>query len=322
MTEPLVSVVMPTYHSEKHLDRAIASIINQTYQNYEFIIVADEPSAEERDIIYSFYSRYSHIIFIVNKERIGLVASLNKGFALARGKYIARMDADDISYPTRLEKQVAYMESHHEVGVCGACVIHEWNGISEKTIYPTNNASIIAMMMMLGCSIVHPAAIIRTDFIRTIPGPYAGKFQYAEDYYLWTRCIGKTIFHNLEDVLLVYRSDGSNICAVNKSKQADELEQLKTMAAEAVGLPAQKDKSLDKWLHELVIENNHSHRLPVDSFNRILAERWYNECLLLASSRGLGAWELFWASRLSHYIPMPFYRQMKFLVACLMRMKL
>jgi glycosyltransferase involved in cell wall biosynthesis len=321
MNEPLVSVVMPTYHSEKHLKESIDSIINQTYQNYEFIIVADEPNRTEENIIFDSMERFPMLFPILHRERKGLIQSLNEGFAIARGKYIARMDADDICYLERLEKQVDYMESHPDVGICGTCVIHEWNGIREKTIYPTNNTSIIAMMMMLGCSIVHPSAMIRSDFIRTIPGPYAGKFQYAEDYYLWTRCIGKTKFHNLKDVLLTYRSDGSNICAVNKDKQEGELTQLKEFAANAVGLPAQKDMTLDEWLHELYITNSHNHKLPVTSFNRILAETWYNECLKKACN-GLMAWELFWSSPLSRYIPMPFVRRMKFAGACAMRVKL
>jgi glycosyltransferase involved in cell wall biosynthesis len=321
MKPPLVSVVMPTYHSERHLEEAIDSIRNQTYKNIEFIIVSDEPTTKEIQILDYMMLTDNRVRVIYHWKRAGLITSLNKGFEVAKGKYIARMDADDISYPKRIEKQIEYMELHPEVGVCGTCTIHEWNGISEKVFCPTNNASIIAMMMMLGCSICHPSVMIRTDFIRTIPGPYAGKFQYAEDYYLWVRCIGKTTFHNLEDTLLVYRSDGTNICSVNKSKQESELLQLKEMTADTIGLPTQKNKSLDEWLHELVIENQHSHKLPLESFNRIVAERWYNECLLI-TYKGLFAWDLFWASPLSEYIPMPIVRKAKFLGACLLRVRL
>lgn len=317
---PLVTVVLPTFHSGGTLADALASLRDQTYRNIDIIIVADEPTPRELEIIRDHSDRHLRTVMIQHPTRKGLVASLNEAFALASGKYIARMDADDISYPDRIRKQVEFMEANPDVGVCGTSVIHEWNGISEYTLYPTNNASIIAMMMMLGCSIVHPSAMIRTDFIRTIPGPYRDTFKYAEDYDLWIRCIGLTKFHNLEEALLMYRSDGTNICSENKAAQDKQIDTLRALAAIAAGFPLRGNLSLDEYLHRLHEVNYERAIIPRDSFNRILGETWYNICLLKAN-RGFVAWYLFWDSPISQYMPLSYFRKIKFLAACLIRKK-
>lgn len=314
--QPLVSIVLPTYHSVGTIADALASLRRQTYRNIDIIIIADEPTKRELEIIQDHSDQHLRTTLVRHDKRKGLPASLNEGFALASGKYIARMDADDISYPQRIERQVEFMEANPDVGVCGSAVIHEWNGVSEYTLYPTNNASIIAMMMMLGCSIVHPVAIIRTEFIRTIPGPYRDTFKYAEDYDLWIRCIGLTKFHNLEEALLVYRSDGSNVSIVNKAAQDKQIDELRALTAIAAGFPPQNDLSLDEYLHRLHEANHEKTNLPRDSFNRILGETWYNNCLL-KSYRGFVAWYIFWDSPLSQYMPLSYFRKIKFLAACL-----
>lgn len=314
---PLVTVVLPTYHSVGTLAEALDSIARQTYRNIDIIIVADEPTPRELSIIREHSDRHLRTTLIQHQERQGLPASLNEGFALAQGTYIARMDADDISYPDRIRQQVEYMEAHPDVGVCGTNIIHEWNGVSERGMVSTDNAGIIATMIMLGCPIIHPTAMIRTSFIRTIPGPYTERFQFAEDYDLWIRCIGKTQFHNLDQVLLCYRSDGTNVCAANKAEQAIQLAELRALAATTAGFPPQGDLCLDEYLHRLY-EANRGSRIPADSFNRILGERWYNSCLMKAN-RGIVAWYIFWDSPLSRYMPLTIIRKIKFIGACLIR---
>lgn len=297
---------------------ALDSILAQTYQNVEIIIVTDEPTEEVCYLLEEYWQMHPRIIVNHHRQRRGLIASLNEGFALACGKYIARMDADDISLPQRFEKQVYYMENHPDCGVCGSAVIREGYGAPHKVVYPVNNMSIIAMMMMAGCAIVHPAAMIRRDFIRTIEGPYLPGFTVAEDYYLWIRCIGKTELHNLEDALLRYRADGTNICAANAKAQAAQLDQLRALACQKMGFIPQNNTPMREWLHELYLINNSGARIPIRSFNRILGETWYNECLCNAH-RGIIAWIEFWGSPLSQFMPLTKWRKVKFLAVCLLR---
>ena len=108
MSKPLVSVLMAVYNGEKYLLEAIESILNQTYTNFEFLIINDGSTDSTEEIILSYSDQ--RIRYIKNEQNLKLIASLNKGLDLAKGKYIARMDADDISLPDRLEKQVNFLE--------------------------------------------------------------------------------------------------------------------------------------------------------------------------------------------------------------------
>jgi len=116
---PAVSVVMPVYNGEKYLRESIDSILNQTYTDYEFIIVNDGSNDKTEEIILSYND--NRIRYIKNEKNLQIVKSLNRGIELAKGRYIARMDADDISLPRRFEKQITFMENNLEIGVCGTC---------------------------------------------------------------------------------------------------------------------------------------------------------------------------------------------------------
>src|SRR5688500_8514963 len=111
-TQPLVSVLMPVYNAEAYVSEAIQSILQQTYKNFEFLIINDGSTDNSEKLINTFSD--SRIRYIRNSENIKLVATLNKGIDLSVGKYLVRMDADDISLPERLQKQVDFMETHPE----------------------------------------------------------------------------------------------------------------------------------------------------------------------------------------------------------------
>lgn len=117
-TEPLVTVLMSVFNGEKYLREAIDSILTQTFSDFEFLIINDASTDRSREIILSYLD--PRIRLIDNEENIGLTRSLNKGIDLAKGKYIARMDADDVSMPERLEKQVRFMEENPDIAVLGS----------------------------------------------------------------------------------------------------------------------------------------------------------------------------------------------------------
>ena len=117
-SSPIVTVLMPVYNAEKYLAEAINSILNQTFTNYELLIINDGSTDKSEEIILKYSDK--RIRYIKNDKNIRLVATLNKGIELAKGKYIARMDADDISVPTRLEKQITLLENNEDIGVCGS----------------------------------------------------------------------------------------------------------------------------------------------------------------------------------------------------------
>ena len=125
MRNPKITVLMPVYNGEKYLREAIGSILNQTFNDFEFLIINDSSTDSTREIILSYDD--TRIRLEDNEKNIGLTHSLNKGLRLAKGKYVARMDADDISLPDRLEKQLAVIENNTDVSIV-AC----WIDIIDK----------------------------------------------------------------------------------------------------------------------------------------------------------------------------------------------
>ena len=128
--QPKISVVMPAYNAENYIREAIDSILAQTFRDFEFLIIDDGSTDHTVEIIRSYSD--SRIRLYQNERNMGVAATLNRGLDLARGEYIARMDADDISLPERFAKQAAYMDAHPDVAVCGSNIILFSEGAPER----------------------------------------------------------------------------------------------------------------------------------------------------------------------------------------------
>ena len=143
--QSLISIILPVYNAEKYLYKALDSIVNQTYKNLEVICVNDGSTDKSEEIILNFKNKDSRIVYIKNEKNIGLIKTLNKAIDIANGKYIARMDADDISLPERLEKQYNFLKSK-DVDICDCNIkyINENNkNINKSSFIPTSNNSLI-----------------------------------------------------------------------------------------------------------------------------------------------------------------------------------
>lgn len=204
--KPLVTVLMPVYNAEKYLSEAIDSILTQTYKNIEFLIINDGSTDNSESIILDYQSKNSTIVYIKNETNMKLIATLNKGVRMAKGKYIVRMDADDISKPFRIEKQVEYMESHPSVGVCGSFFTVFGEGINKPYIVkrPLNNYNIKASMLFTN-AIGHPNVIIRRSVMVDNDLFYDKRFYRIEDWGLWTELMPYCDFGNLPCSVLYYR---------------------------------------------------------------------------------------------------------------------
>lgn len=204
---PKVSVLMPIWNTrEEHLREAMDSILNQTFRDFEFLILNDSPDNTQLDDIVASYGD-SRIRYARNEINVGITPSRNKLLQMARGEYIAIFDHDDISEPERLERQVAYLDAHPEVGVLGAGVREFPSG--KEVHYPENDAE-IRMGLMWGCMITHSAAMVRRDLLVKHGICYEECFSPSEDYALWCRLIPYTQFHNLPEVLFRYRFHAGN----------------------------------------------------------------------------------------------------------------
>ena len=199
-TNPLISVVMSVYNGEKYLEEAIESILAQTYSNFEFIIINDGSTDGSLDVIKKYINNDK--IILITRENKGLPCSLNEGIRLSKGKYIARMDADDISLPTRLEEQIIFMEKNRDVGICGCSVLD----------LDTNSKWILAsydkrlkVELLFSSVFAHPSVMIDRKMMIENNLFYNETFFQSQDFELWVRIAKYTKFANLKNPLLRYR---------------------------------------------------------------------------------------------------------------------
>jgi len=183
---PVISVVMSVYNGQKYLRESIDSILNQTYKNFEFIIINDGSEDNSLDILLEYQTRDNRLS-IVNQNNIGLTRSLNRGVKLAVSEYIARQDTDDISLPTRLEKQFNYMENYPGLAVIGCFGdIFNVNGILRASRAPKYSREGIKRHLASKNLFMHGSAMMRKSSLAKV-GFYREFFRHSQDYDLWLR---------------------------------------------------------------------------------------------------------------------------------------
>ncbi len=207
---PTISVIMATYNRKDIVHKAIESIVNQTYRDFEFIIIDDASTDGTADIVQKYADKDDRIIFIRNKKNKGLVHNLNKGLDIARGKYIARMDDDDISYPTRFEKQIAYMEKIPQITVLSTR-ISPIDSETPHSFHNEINPEIIKIFLYaVETPISHPTIMIRHDFLKKHNIRYSERYKYVEDAHLYADILkAGGLIAGYPEVLLHYRFDYS-----------------------------------------------------------------------------------------------------------------
>lgn len=204
LVEPLVSVIMSVYNGGAYLSEAIESVLNQTFDDFEFIIINDGSVDDSLEVIKK-YARKDKRIVIISRENRGLIASLNEGISKAQGKYIARMDADDISLPKRFDKQLEILESRPDIVVCGSWTINIYeNGKYGLSKFYINDSSIKANLVQ-SCSFAHPSVMIRASTLKENTLLYQHEYLHAEDYALWVSLSLCGEFYNIPQPLLKYR---------------------------------------------------------------------------------------------------------------------
>ena len=203
--EPKVSIIMSIYNEEQYLSEAIESILHQTFRDYEFIIINDGSVDRTHEIIKRYMEKDKRIRVIDHEKKEGLARSLNDGIRIAQGKYIARMDGDDISLPQRFERQIDFMEAHPEVGALGTY----FKEIDENgNILPRKQNPIlwkdIGKALFHYNPIGHPSAMMKKSILEKLGG-YDESFHTAQDYELFCRIAEVSQLRNLPEILLLRR---------------------------------------------------------------------------------------------------------------------
>ena len=330
MSAPTISVVMPVYNSEKYLYEAIDSILNQTYTNFEFIILNDGSIDKIEEIILSYDDQ--RIVYVKNEENLQIVKTLNKGISLAKGKYIARMDADDISLPERLERQIEFMESNPDIDVCGTGYIAL--GKKRFIFKPLKKHEYIKIKLLFTSPLAHPTVLMKKEIFDDYQ--YDEGYPKAEDYALWIQLINHFTFANISDPLLYYRIHDNQTTVKYDTLQLDSTR--KVMKKYLANIMPEKDilesnvllhqdislrKRVDidlaeDWLLKLIKNNNDKAFFSQDILTENIFELWRSQCF---SQTGLGLSllnkfyksELFLSGRLSAL------QHVKFIIKCLLK---
>lgn len=199
---PKVSVIMPVYNTpENYLREAIESILKQTYSDFEFIIINDGSTNNAESVILSYGD--SRIVYVKNEQNLKLIKTLNKAFELAKGEYIIRMDADDISVKNRIEKSVEYMDNNRNIAAAGTYAIGTPNKL--RFMPPKKNEDIKPFLRYVMNCMIHPSMIIRTCILRENNLLYDENYLHNEDYKLWLLLNKIGELANIPEVLLVHR---------------------------------------------------------------------------------------------------------------------
>ena len=288
-----ISVLMPVYNGEKFLKEAIDSILNQSFKDFEFLIINDGSTDRSKKIILSYQDQ--RIRFFENKKNLGVAKTLNRGLKLAKGKYIARMDADDISLSDRFKKQVEFMEKNPQVAVCGTWV----KLIGNHNIWQSpGDDKTIKSLSLFYSSIYHPTALIRNDLLKRYNLSYNPSFIHAEDYELWVKIMEKAKVANLKEVLLSHRIHSNGTGSVYNQTQIESADKVRLYQLHKLGIfPTKHELAIhqaisywqfkqDKkfvndaklWLKKLLFANflkKYYHRLI---FFKILAKKWFLIC--------------------------------------------
>lgn len=293
---PLISVLMPVYNGQQYLVEAIKSILNQTYKHFELLLLDDGSSDNSEQIIKGF--KDSRIVYIKNETNKGLIFTLNRGIGLAKGTYIARMDADDVSVASRFEKQILEFEKDEKLVVCGSFIKTFGNGAEEYISHiPVTNAQIMSSIFF-ACPFAHPSVMIRKESLMQLNEFYREDYKHSEDYDLWSRLVFVGNSKNIPEFLLNYRVHDKQVSTVFEDHKYQSVSKIQTnllsqfnifpTAIESKfllnlfkGISKQDENYLnsgvaflDKLHHQFAIKYPNY----IEEHSRVLVSRWVKVC--------------------------------------------
>ncbi len=225
MSAPRISVVLPVHNGERYLVPALDSVLQQTFDDFE-VIAIDDGSSDATLSILQRYEAADPRVVVVSRARKGLIDTLNEGIQIARGEFVARMDADDIALPERFERQLRYLKDNPEcvaVGCAAQIINSEGAVIGEFSIETDHEAIDRCNMLNINIGIPHPTAMIRRESLLEVDG-YRKEFPVAEDLDLFLRLAERGRLANLPEILFSYRMHGDNVSLARRTRQTESAE--------------------------------------------------------------------------------------------------
>lgn len=220
--EELVTILMSVYNNESFVGAALESMCNQTYKNLEILVFNDASTDNSAQIIEKYQQSDSRIKFENNQQNCGLTKNLQKGMLLAKGKYIARMDADDIAMPDRIKTQVDFMEKHPDIDILGTSYIPFQDQEEGSEVKQPEGHEAIRCELLLQFTLIHPTVMLRRKSFLEKGLNYDASFRYSQDFDLWERSCRVLHAENLNIPLLRLRSDHAGKISTRKKKPQKE----------------------------------------------------------------------------------------------------
>ena len=296
---------MPVYNAELYLREAIESILNQTFTDFEFLIINDGSTDSSKDIIVSYQD--SRIRYVENESNLKLIATLNRGIDLAKGTYIARMDADDISMPDRLEKQVYFLENHSEYVSCSSWVETFKENEKSNFIKYEENHELIRIKSLYQNHFCHGASLFRKDVVKALNLRFENKFIHAEDYYFFVKLSEKGKLYNIQETLLRVRQHDSNVSILSRNIQYENsINVIKYQLAQLglhtddinfdlyfrffnsnFDLNKEEIDTIERFIIEVIETNIKTNYIQQDVLLDFLAGKWLSLCI---NSTNTGYW--------------------------------
>ena len=330
--KPRIAVVLPVYNGEKYVAEAINSVLGQTFTDFELVVIDDGSSDRTPDIVTGF--RDGRVRLIRFLEHRGLVAALNTGIQESKSELIARMDADDICLPSRLERQISFLDAHSEVAICGTW-IREFGDSHYLHAFPVESEQICARMFA-GWAMAHPTLMMRRGFLQEHDLKYCDEFLWVEDLDLLLRASQFTKLANVPEVLLRYRVHQHQVGfahgqAQDLGTERMSIRQLRQLVPDATKqeedfhlalargeVDAGKLPRAEKWLLRLDRANIQQGQYDQRCFRRELHE-WWHTAHLRSSSAGLSILVSYWRSPLASFGDLGFRSQARLIAYCLRR---
>jgi glycosyltransferase involved in cell wall biosynthesis len=292
--KPLVSIIMSVYRVDaKFLEDSVQSILDQTYKYFEFIVIIDGAEKYITELLQAYSDK--RIKLFSNNTNIGLTKSLNLALQKCKGKYIARMDADDVSLPSRIEKQVECFEANSFVNVLG-CNVEYFGNIKGTSCYkhPKDRETQQINLFFANNGLAHISVMIRKSFFDKHHINYNERYIKAQDYGLWTICTVYSKLYCLEDVLVKYRIHKDQISCKTYDEQKkyenyvkiDQLNKLRILPSsnevrlhlnfcDNYKLKVSDLRDLKTWISKLIVSNNNVDFFSKNKFSETLMTRFF-----------------------------------------------
>ena len=289
---PLITVLLPVWNGEKFIAEAVSSILGQTFINFELLLIDDGSTDRTAEEINKF-SHDERIRVITHEHNAGLISTLNEGITVSRGRYIVRMDADDIADLHRMQIQFDYMEANPDISLAGSWYKEIGTNRIRKVPLAHND---IRAAMIFNTAVIHPSVIMRKDQFIEQNLLFDPVFRHAEDYELWVRSSRTLRVANIPQPLISYRLHNNQVSVKENSTQRSSMQLCRKIQLESLGISA-NDEQLElhrkisdhdfilsnefasaslEWLLYIFAQNKITKQYNPEALARVLHLKWLN----------------------------------------------